>query len=94
MTLPDDAYRPVFEKMIARCRALTERYVQARMDGGERHSTIAFEFGYLFKDAREALPEDPESPWGIEAFETAYEKIRLDCFSAPTDDEDGTQLKE
>jgi hypothetical protein len=93
MNPPDDAYRLVFEKMIARCRALTERYVRARMDGEERHSTIAFEFGYLFKDAREALPEDPESPWGIEAFETAYEEIRTACFSAPTDEDPDTPLK-
>ncbi|MFH1983754.1 MAG: hypothetical protein ABIL58_18085 [Pseudomonadota bacterium] len=84
MNPPDDAYRPAFEKLTARCRALTERYARARMDDGERHSTIAFEFGYLFKDAREALPADPESPWGIEAFETAYEEIRFACFSEPT----------
>lgn len=84
----EDRHRKTFETLIDRCRELTERYAKARETGhaGARDSTIAFEFGYLFKDARDSLPADPDSPWGIDAFETAYDAIRSACFSPPEDD--------
>jgi hypothetical protein len=49
----------------------------------EPSSYIAFEMSNIFKLAKDTLPSDPSNPYGFEAFEKEYYRIRSICFSDP-----------
>ena len=54
----------------------------------EPSGNIAFEMSNIFKLARETLPLDPSNPYGFEAFEKEYYRIRSTFFPDPDSSED------
>jgi hypothetical protein len=73
----------VFEELLERYKVTLHRYydVTRRQCASERGSTVAFELTDIFRDAREQLTDDPESPYCIEKFQSTCDEIRARCFA-------------
>ncbi len=73
----------LFNELLERYKVTIHRYYDAtRRDcASERGSNVAFELTDIFRVAREQLPDEPESPYSVEAFQNACDDIRVRCFA-------------
>ncbi len=73
----------LFQELLERYKVTIHRYYDAtrRQCTSERGSTVAFELADIFKEAREHLPDDPESTFSLDEFQTICDDIRVRCFA-------------
>jgi|GEM_PF-796605 len=73
----------LFQELLERYKITIHRYYDAtrRQCTTDRGSTVAFELADIFRDAREQLPDDPDSPFSFESFQTTCDDIRARCFA-------------
>ncbi len=82
--------KSVFESFVADIEKKFKKYfnITRKQNYDEPSSNIAFEMSNIFKLARETLPIDPSNPYGLEAFEKEYYRIRSSFFPDPDSSED------
>jgi len=73
----------LFYELLEWYKVTIHRYYDAtrRQCNSERGSTAAFELADIFKEAREHLPDDPDSAFSIDKFQTNCDEIRARCFA-------------
>ncbi len=73
----------LFQELLERYKVTIHRYYDAtrRQCTAERGSTVAFELADIFKDAREHLPDDPDSVFSFDRFQATCDDIRARCFA-------------
>lgn len=73
----------LFHELLERYKVTIHRYydVTRRQCASERGSTVAFELTDIFREAREQLPDDSQSPYSLEKFESTCDDIRARCFA-------------
>jgi len=73
----------LFQELLERYKVTIHRYYDAtrRQCNSERGSTVAFELADIFKEAREQLPDDPDSAFSFDKFQTTCDDIRARCFA-------------
>ncbi len=73
----------LFNELLERYKVTIHRYydVTRRQCASERGSTVAFELTDIFREAKKQLPDNPESPFSIEQFESTCDNIRASCFA-------------
>ena len=73
----------LFPELLERYKVTIHRYYDAtrRQCSAERGSTVAFELADIFKEARAHLPDDPDSPFAFDTFQTTCDDIRARCFA-------------
>ena len=77
--------KSVYESLVRDFEEKLSKYVDITRKKGnyEASSNIAFEMSSIFKLAKEALPSGPSNPYGFDAFEKEYHRIRSMCFADP-----------
>lgn len=73
----------LFQELLEHYKLTIHRYYDAtrRQCTTERGSTVAFELADIFKDARAHLPDDPDSAFSFDEFQTTCDEIRTRCFA-------------
>ena len=73
----------LFQELLERYKVTIHRYYDAtrRQCTTERGSTVAFELADIFKEARKQLPDDPDSAYSFDKFQTTCDDIRARCFA-------------
>lgn len=82
--------KSVFESFVADIEKKFKKYfdITRKQNYDEPSSNIAFEMSNIFKLAQETLPIDPSNPYGFEAFEKEYYRIRSTFFPEPDSSKD------